>query len=75
MQEIGLTFHRNYYLVIDSFLNICYFIKLFASKFAFYEQLEKGDGKSLLPDFFAKKTASLVKKIILANYISNLQDN
>lgn len=58
-----------------SILHNNYFIKLFASKSAFYKQLERGNGKSLLSDLFVNETTLLAKKIILANYTSNLQSN
>lgn len=75
LQLIGSMLYDNCYLIVGSFLNVCYLIKLFANKLAFHEYLRKGNSKFLLLDFFANAIVLLAKKVALTKYISNLQSN
>lgn len=65
--------YDNYDSIIGSFLNICCFIKPLANKSAFCKYLERDNSKFSLPNFFINNTTLLVKKVVLAKYISGLQ--
>lgn len=70
-----LILYCNYYLIVDTFSNLYYLIKLFANKFAFCKHLKKDNNKFLLLNFFANSIILLVKKTILAKYKNSLQGN
>ncbi len=67
------TLYGNHHSIIRSFPDICYLIKPFANKSAFYEHLKRGSSEFPLPDLFVNDTTLLVRGIALAEYISSFQ--
>ncbi len=75
LQAIGSILHSNHHSTIGNFPDIYYLIKLLANKSSFCEYLGRDSSKSPLPDLFVNNTALLVRRILLAEYISSLQGN
>lgn len=75
MQVTRSTLHNNQHSTVSSFLDVYYFVKLLVNKSAFEEQLRQNNIKNKLPDLFANGTMSLVKNVLLADYINNLRGN
>lgn len=75
LQIIRSILYNNHHLTISSFLNNCYIINLLITKSAFRKYLGKNNSKSLLLDFFENSYILLIRRITLAEYINNLQDN
>lgn len=71
LQAIRSTRYNNCHLTIGSYPYVCYLIKFVTKKAVFYKQLEKGDNKSDLPNLFANDSVSLVKGILLSEYITH----
>lgn len=75
LRAIRSILHSNHHSTISSFLNICYLIKLLVNKSIFHEQLKRGSSKSPLLNLFVNGIALLIKGVVLAEYISSVQDN
>lgn len=68
--------HDNHYLLFKSFLNIYYLtIKLLTNIYVFYKHVGRDNSTFLIADIFTNSTILLVKRVALAKYISNSQDN
>lgn len=70
-QATGSTSHGNRHSTVSSYLAVCYLVKLLTNEAVFYEQLGRGNSESDLPNLFANGTASLVRGVLLTEYIIN----
>lgn len=78
VQVTGATRHRNRHVVVETYNNITFVIKLLATEKAFEETLGCGlgdNGKITNTDLFQKRTAVLTRGISLQNYICQAQKN
>lgn len=71
LQAIGSTLYGNCYLIVGSYLNIYYLVKLFTKEAVFYEQLRRDIIGSNLPNLFANSSASLAREVLLTKYITS----
>lgn len=65
LQIIELILYNNFYLIIGSYLDVYYLIKLFIKKYIFYKQIGKNNNKTNLLNLFTNDNILLVKKILL----------
>lgn len=72
VQVIGATRHGNRQIVVETYNNVTFVVKLVIAEKAFKTTLGRtlGDnGKTFNMDLFRKETAELAKGIFLQNYI------
>lgn len=67
--------YSNRLLTVCNYLDVCYLIKLLINETVFYEQLRKGVIRSNLSDLFANGSASLIKRVLLTEYITSSRGN
>lgn len=75
LQVTESILYSNHHSTVGNFSEVYYLIKLFANKFVFRKYLRKSNTKFLLLDFLTNGTALLARKVVLANYITSLQNN
>lgn len=75
LQVIKLILNSNYYSIVSSYPNICYFIKFFIKEFVFHKQLGRYNSRTDLPNLFLNDSALLVKVVLLTEYRNNSQVN
>lgn len=72
VQMTRITKHRNQHIVIKTYNNVIFILKLLIAKQGLKEILGydlKDNGKNTNTDLFKKKTVMLVGGILLQNYI------
>ncbi len=75
---IGITKHENWHVVIKTYNNVTFVVKLLIAEKAFEETLGHGSGdnvESTNIDLFRKKTTVLARGIPLQNYICRARGN
>lgn len=71
-QMTGVTRHRNWHVVVETYNDITFVIKLLVARKVFKETLGCGsedNGKTINTDLFQKGMAVLARAIFLQNYI------